>query len=112
MSTHHFDLKVRAHSDNSQVLVGSPGSQVSKYSVPALFHLLLSKANHSVWQPYFVGEVHLQSLCQVGGESGPTLVGILLFEMSSLLISLCKLRHSCLQCLCVCGGGGGGEGGD
>ena len=46
--------------------------------------------------------MHPQGLCEVGGEGGPTLVGILLFEMSSPLISLRKLRHSCMQCLCVC----------
>ena len=37
----------------------------------------------------------------MGGESGPALVGVLLLEMASLLISLGKLGHSSMQRLCV-----------
>ena len=35
------------------------------------------------------------------GEGGPALVGVLLLEMASLLVSLGKLGHSSMQRLCV-----------
>ena len=43
----------------------------------------------------------VEGLGEVGGEGGPALVGILLLEMASLLVSLGKLGHSSMQRLCV-----------
>ena len=44
----------------------------------------------------------VEGLHEVGGEGSPALMGVLLLESASLVVSLRELGHSSMQCLHAC----------